>query len=497
MAFTCVLQLRLICVFMCCYNVFTPKKEGLSTRTISEDCPGFIVNVVVGPEMFSSSGWLVDELLSRPMRSAKMATSDVNKRTLARNDRQSDNKGRTLYLLIIMMIAGDIHANPGPNWKFPCQVCAKPVRKNQCGVQCDNNTCDSWYHTKCIDMTKEEYDALCNDESLTWECHKCLVPFSDSLFDSFLIDNNIVIDNNSMNSNLSDLEDPPDANEPWRIKLNEGLQTFMKSRGFKICHINVGNGGLIHHHDEVSSLCHTLNPEVLAVSETWLTPNTSTDCVSVPGYDFIRRDKPARLTGAQGVGLYIRHGLSYTFNPEFEHPNLMSTGIQVHIPNRKPMNIVVIYRHPQSKVAFYDHIDDLFTALSNVNGSYSVLTGDFNIDYNHVTERGTDANKLETISQAYGFQHVINVPTRITDQTNTCMTFANTPLFTAGVGLVSVADHLLNFITIGNKSVPARHRCVVLRNFKLLNEKKLVQDLKTVPWHVMECVSNVDDAWYI
>ena len=126
-----------------------------------------------------------------------------------------------------------------------------------------------------------------------------------------------------------------------------------------------------------------------------------------------------------------------------------------------------------------------------------MLTGDFNIDYNHVTERGTDANKLETVSQAYGFQHFINVPTRITDQTNTCMTFANTPLFTAGVGLVSVADHLLNFITIGNKSVPARHRCVVLRNFKLLNEKKLVQDLKTVPWHVMECVSNVDDAWYI
>lgn len=44
------------------------------------------------------------------------------------------------YLLTVLLLDGDIHLNPGPNWKYPCGTCNKPVKRNQKGTQCDH--CD-------------------------------------------------------------------------------------------------------------------------------------------------------------------------------------------------------------------------------------------------------------------------------------------------------------------------------------------------------------------
>ena len=39
---------------------------------------------------------------------------------------------------LILLLGGDIHANPGPNWKYPCGDCKKPVKSNQYGILCDD-----------------------------------------------------------------------------------------------------------------------------------------------------------------------------------------------------------------------------------------------------------------------------------------------------------------------------------------------------------------------
>ena len=41
-------------------------------------------------------------------------------------------------------------------------------------------------------------------------------------------------------------------------------------KGFKVGHINTGEGGLIYHIDEVHKLPEEFEPDVLACSETWL-----------------------------------------------------------------------------------------------------------------------------------------------------------------------------------------------------------------------------------
>ena len=54
----------------------------------------------------------------------------------------------------LILLVGDASINPGPV-KHPCAICDKCCRINQQAIQC--NECDLWHHSKCIDVSHEEY----------------------------------------------------------------------------------------------------------------------------------------------------------------------------------------------------------------------------------------------------------------------------------------------------------------------------------------------------
>ena len=79
-----------------------------------------------------------------------------------------------------LSLSGDCHPNPGPTYKFPCGICAKPCKSNQHAVACDS--CDTWYHVKCTQMPLAVYHGLTQNTS--WICFTCGVPnFSTTLFE--------------------------------------------------------------------------------------------------------------------------------------------------------------------------------------------------------------------------------------------------------------------------------------------------------------------------
>lgn len=88
-------------------------------------------------------------------------------------------KPKLVLLANLLLLCGDINLNPGPTLKFPCGICAEPVKCSQPGIQCDSR--DLWLHTHCLGTNFNVYETLATS-SCTWICPNCdLLFFSEIL----------------------------------------------------------------------------------------------------------------------------------------------------------------------------------------------------------------------------------------------------------------------------------------------------------------------------
>ena len=70
---------------------------------------------------------------------------------------------------ISLLPCGDIEPNPGPNYRYPCTMCKKPVKSNQKGIECSN--CSLWTHSHCAGVSDGTYLTISDDT--TWFCPSC------------------------------------------------------------------------------------------------------------------------------------------------------------------------------------------------------------------------------------------------------------------------------------------------------------------------------------
>ena len=68
-------------------------------------------------------------------------------------------------IVTLLLAAGDVESNPGPV-QYPCTVCEKPVKGNQCGILCDG--CSQWTHARCGSVGEGEYLLLTADKKSQW-----------------------------------------------------------------------------------------------------------------------------------------------------------------------------------------------------------------------------------------------------------------------------------------------------------------------------------------
>ena len=95
------------------------------------------------------------------LRASRAARLGINKISVKRT---------VSALLSLLPLSGDVELNPGPV-RHPCRICDRPVKCNQRGVQCE--CCYYWLHTKCMHLSNEEYDLLCQSDE-AWCCPDCL-----------------------------------------------------------------------------------------------------------------------------------------------------------------------------------------------------------------------------------------------------------------------------------------------------------------------------------
>lgn len=167
----------------------------------------------------------------------------------------------------LVLLSGDAMSNPGPV-SDPCFVCYKGCRKNQKAIQCDS--CDGWFHAKCIGMDSVEYTEL-DDDSKRWDCMKCLFPQCISL--TIGSENSL----NVGNKNLSSVID------------SVGKKTGLNKRGMKFAHVNIVT--LPGHSADMHILLEETNLDVFAVTESRLDATFPDNTVCPPNYVCYREDR--------------------------------------------------------------------------------------------------------------------------------------------------------------------------------------------------------------
>nr|VZH94046.1 unnamed protein product [Spirometra erinaceieuropaei] len=167
--------------------------------------------------------------------------------------------------------------------------------------------------------------------------------------------------------------------------------------------------------DELKIYVDQTLPDVISITETWLSASVDDREVALSGYHLFRKDRLGRQGG--GVLVYVNYGL---FASEKEGQLARTTEtiwLTVKTPGSQPLEILTVYRpprnDPQSDSSLLEELDAI-SIRPNV-----MIMGDFNapnIDWNLTSAPGSEFNfdrrLLNSVQRSHLTQHVLS-PTRL------------------------------------------------------------------------------------
>ena len=169
------------------------------------------------------------------------------------------------------------------------------------------------------------------------------------------------------------------------------------------------------------------------------------DAIKLPGFEFYHT---VSTTSAGGAGLYvsdmcehkIRNDLDIKIDGECE-----AKFVEIITTNSSSKNVIVgsIYRHPHDN--HFEFLRDISERIECIQKKcHVVILGDININTKDNSDKNTQDYKNTLLS--LGLRNTINLPTRITESSDTILdhivTNVNAESIVSGVVTQDVSDHL-------------------------------------------------------
>ena len=317
------------------------------------------------------------------------------------------------------MMCGDTGAliNPGPvgrNIIGECNLCERNLRPNSSILSCIE--CGINVHKKC-ESTNVSSSFVCN------LCFYKSLPF-DNFFD------NAEHNSRSNTSNTNSVNRGID-------NVNKGNWEYFKKKGLHFIHANTRS--IFRKLPELKIISKETNAAVIAITETWLDDSYTDACVSIDGYNIIRRD---RVGHAGGVCAYIREDLAYNKRTDLNSTDLEDLWFEILLPKSKPLYVGVCYRTNNNST----FLDCLETSISKLRTDCDmVVLGDFNVCL--LKNKSKLYSGYKQLLNFFSCKQLIDKPTRITETCSSLLDhiFTNNPhkIYQSGVLNVGLSDHLL------------------------------------------------------
>ncbi|MGL5707699.1 MAG: reverse transcriptase family protein, partial [Aeromonas sp.] len=245
-------------------------------------------------------------------------------------------------------------------------------------------------------------------------------------------------------------------------------------------------------------------PKIVAIVETWLTPEISDQEVCLPGYQLFRRDRHTK--GGGGLAAYVVEGLQVSMHRNqllAEQPDSLWLIFRTSDRN-ECLTMGIIYRSPNSSPETSIAINSAIHKACTSGKSPVVILGDFNypnINFRTGSCRGYEAITFYELTQELGLTEHVKQTTRWRDgqkDSRLDLALSNEPYLIDRVEIeapLGLSDHAvvhLRLIATVDISLPASYQ---RRNYWKADFEGMKRHLSTKVWPSSESYSTVDEQW--
>lgn len=293
------------------------------------------------------------------------------------------------------------------------------------------------------------------------------------------------------------------------IVLTTGVVLFDRHYCLKSVHhpcnnmaiISTNIRGVIGKFDETSDfLTSNSYVDILCLCETLLTDNIPDSALSIPGFNFFRKDRPG---GWGGILVYYKEQLSTSRLFALESDEFESIWFLLKSGN---INYLIsnVYWPPNSTVDLTHHLSSCLGTYNFDYNTIPIIFGDFNahnVAWKHCTRTNSAGRLLEDFLNSNDYEQLVDSPTRITTATQSCLDFilTNNPNIIDINGILpplGTSDHCMVSASLKHSmtttSQPIYHSKLKLniKNWQGLNDHLL-----NIDWHTVLDSNNIETNW--
>ncbi|EFA13538.1 putative RNA-directed DNA polymerase from transposon X-element-like Protein [Tribolium castaneum] len=216
--------------------------------------------------------------------------------------------------------------------------------------------------------------------------------------------------------------------------------------------------------DELIAFLHSNNVDILAISETKLTPN---DRFYIQNYNIIRQDRVDGTNAAGGVAILVKKGISFS---KLTLPRTTIEAVGIKLANQ--IHFIAIYNRPYYNISQRD--------LENLNniGNKVIIAGDFNATHNTrgCHRNNTSGNTIYNLSVSNNI--IINHPRSPTH-------FPSNNSTPTVIDLILTKNFLLENDPQSLSQLNSDHNPVIfeISNLPKYNDNRQITSFKNTNWH--------------
>lgn len=250
---------------------------------------------------------------------------------------------------------------------------------------------------------------------------------------------------------------------------------------------------------DFETFLHETHCSVFALTETWLNESIPNSLVNIDDYQIFRRDR-----GSLGGGLliYVHKNIKaeqLQCNINLNYPGFEQLWINLICGKKAKIAVAAVYRPNHISTQCLQDLDAMIRHVQlNITNDIVVL-GDFNIN---ILSESPTRTLLNNLLNDLSLTQLINEPTRITENTATCIDLIivnnSLPVHCSDTVECSLSDHWAVSCSIDQNLSTNSSFKRIIRDFSNFNSAEFNSDLEGLNWNRIYYLTDINDkvAYY-